>query len=331
MQHSREGKVGVLGCPMYHGQTKPGTKEGPAALRDAGLLEMLKDQGLDVEDFGDVNIPCLEEVPLSDLSVKNPKHVGAASANIATDVHKVLDSGRACLVLGGDHSLAIGSIYGHSLAEPDQVVVWVDAHADINTPLTSTSGNIHGMPLSFLVHELQPYNCKLPGFESIKPCISAKDIVYIGLRSVDPGERYIIEKFGIQSFSISEVDKLGIKEVVEKAINYLDPEGKRPIHLSFDVDALDPSLIPCTGTPVLGGLSFREGNYICEELAATGRLSCVDIVEVNPTLGNERDKEITVNAALQIITRCFGNRRQGIYPKDYIFPCPTHLDCGRID
>lgn len=307
-------------------QAKPGTEHGPDALREGGLIKKLMGLGLDVHDYGDVGTPSHEDDHHFDLPVKNPKHVATASENIAADVYNVIKSGRTCLALGGDHSMAIGSIFGHSLAEPEHVVVWVDAHADINTPLTSSSGNMHGMPLSFLVKELQPYISKLPGFEFIKPCLSAKNIAYIGLRDVDPGERYIIEKLGIQSFSMSEVDRHGIKDVVEKAMHYLDPEGVKPIHLSFDIDALDPSLAPSTGTPVPGGLSIREGNYICEELAATGRLTCVDIAEVNPSLGNERDNLITVNSALSIITHCFGGRRQGTYPKNYQIPIPTHTN-----
>ncbi|KAK3092282.1 hypothetical protein FSP39_000708 [Pinctada imbricata] len=322
--NDRSSKVGVIGVPIHMGQPRPGTEHGPEAMREGGLISKLEGLGLDVEDQGDLFLEKHDE-DIHDHPAKNVKNVGSASSQIADSVYNTIKSGRTCLALGGDHSMAIGSIYGHSLAEPDHVVIWVDAHADINTPLTSSSGNMHGMPLSFLVKEVQPYLPDIPHFDNIKPCLSAKNIAYIGLRDVDPGERYIIEKLGIHSFSMTEVDKFGIKDCVEKALHAVDPEGNKPIHLSFDIDALDPSLAPSTGTPVPGGLSIREGNYIAEELAATGRLTCVDLAEVNPKLGNDRDNETTVRSAITIIQHCFGNRRQGVYPKDYKFPIPEKV------
>ncbi|VDH90705.1 arginase [Mytilus galloprovincialis] len=281
-------KIGLVGVPFSKGQQRDGTEKGPGALRNGGLLETLTSIGHDVHDYGDLPLDFSDDKEGQIGVAKNPKTVGHASKMIADKVSEVVKSGRTCLALGGDHSMAIGTIYGQHQVQPDQVVLWIDAHADINTPLTSGSGNMHGMPLSFLVKELDPYLPKIPGFEFVKPCLTAKDIAYIGLRDVDPGER-----------------------------------GKRPIHLSFDVDSLDPSLAPSTGTPVLGGLSLREGLYIAEEVANTGRLSVIDVAEVNPSLGSEQDVETTVKNTIEFITKCFGKRRQGVYPPGYHIPLPT--------
>ncbi|XP_052097876.1 arginase-1-like isoform X1 [Mytilus californianus] len=316
-------KIGLFGVPFSKGQQRDGTEKGPGALRKGGLLKTLTSIGHDVLDYGDLPLDFSDDKEGQTGVAKNPKTVGHASKMIADKVSEVVKSGRTCLALGGDHSMAIGTIYGQHQVQPDQVVLWIDAHADINTPLTSGSGNMHGMPLSFLVKELDPYLPKIPGFEFVKPCLTAKDIAYIGLRDVDPGERYIIEKLGITAFSMQEVDKYGINEVMTRALKAIDPEGKRPIHLSFDVDSLDPSLAPSTGTPVLGGLSLREGLYIAEEVADTGRLSVIDVAEVNPSLGSEQDVETTVRNTIEFITKCFGNRRQGAYPPGYHIPLPT--------
>ncbi len=157
----------------------------------------------------------------------------------------------------------------------DACVVWIDAHADINSIETTTSGNIHGMPMSFLlgINEAQ-----IPEYGWIKPILTPDRLVYIGLRDVDQGEKTILKKYGIKAFSMHEVDKYGIGKVVEMALDHVNPKRDKPIHLSFDVDALDPSVAPSTGTPVRGGLTFREGHYICEAIHETGLLVAFDIM-----------------------------------------------------
>lgn len=313
-------KVGIVGIPFSKGQPKSGAESGPEVLRNGGLITRLTHFGCDVIDHGDVEFD--ETLINNDVegNVKNPRAVAAVSRKGATMVAKSLQEDGRCLTLGGDHSMAIGTIVGHAKVNPDLCVLWVDAHADINTPLTSDSGNIHGMPLAFLVKELEPYVPKLPGFEDIKPCLSVKNIAWIGLRDVDKGERRIIEKFNMTAFSMQEVDKFGINEVVRRALAAIDPSGNRPIHVSFDVDAMDPALTPSTGTPVVGGLSVRESFYIAEEVANTGRLAVVDIAEVNPYLGDAKDVKTTVESTISVIERFFGNRRQGIYPSGYDIP-----------
>nr|XP_019965324.1 PREDICTED: arginase, hepatic-like [Paralichthys olivaceus] len=217
----------------------------------------------------------------------------------------------------------MGSIHGHSAAVGELSVVWVDAHADINTPLTSATGNFHGQPMSYLLHELQSKVPVLPNFSWIKPCVWAKDLVYIGLRDVDPEEHYILKLLGVKVFSMSEVDQLGVSRVMEETCDYLSDKVKKPIHLSYDIDAVDPSVTPATGTPVNGGLTYREGVYITEHLCQTGLLSAVDMVEVNPLRARtEEDVQSTVSTAVHLLLGCFGRLRQGNHSPGYRLPEP---------
>ncbi|XP_018423185.1 PREDICTED: arginase-1 isoform X2 [Nanorana parkeri] len=312
--------VGVIGAPFSKGQSRGGVEEGPIYIRRAGLIEKLEELEYDVKDYSDLPFP---ELPHDEpfQNVKNPRTVGQATETVANAVSEVKKSGRVCLTIGGDHSLAVGTIAGHAKVHPDLCVVWVDAHADINTPMTSPSGNLHGQPVSFLIKELQNKVPDIPGFSWVKPCLSAKDIVYIGLRDVDPGEHFILKTLGIKSYSMSDVDRLTINKVMEETLEYLVGKKKRPIHLSFDIDGLDPSVAPATGTPVPGGLTYREGMYITEQLYNTGLLSAVDMMEVNPSRGEtERESMLTVNTALNMILSCFGKAREGFHASSMYIP-----------
>lgn len=306
--------IGFIGAPFSKGQPRGGVEEGPKSLRDAKLIEQLKKLGNDVKDYGDLHFADVEnDEPFH--NVKNPRTVGQANEKLAKTVSEVKKSGRICLTVGGDHSLAVGTIAGHAKVHPDLCVVWVDAHSDINTPCTSMSGNLHGQPVAFLIKELKDQMPDVPGFSWVKPCLSAKDIVYIGLRDVDPGEHCILKTLGIKYYSMTEVDELKIGKVMEETLEYLLGNTSRPIHLSFDVDGLDPSVAPATGTPVQGGLTYREGLYITEQLHRTGLLSAVDIMEVNPSQG-QTEKEIatTVETAVAMTLSCFGKAREGSPP-----------------
>ncbi|KAG8582702.1 hypothetical protein GDO81_008168 [Engystomops pustulosus] len=312
--------VGLIGAPFSKGQPRGGVEEGPVYIRRAGLIEKLEELEYDVKDFGDLHLP---ELPNDEpfQNVKNPRTVGQATEKVAKAVAEVKKTGRVCLTLGGDHSLAVGTIAGHAKVHPDLCVVWVDAHADINTPSTSPSGNLHGQPVSFLIKELQNKVPDIPGFSWVTPCLSAKDIVYIGLRDVDPGEHLILKTLGIKFYSMSDVDRLTINKVMEETIEYLVGKKKRPIHLSFDIDGLDPSVAPATGTPVHGGLTYREGMYITEQIYNTGLLSAVDMMEVNPSRAEtERDAKLTVNTSLNIILSCFGKAREGFHASALYLP-----------
>ncbi|XP_049320981.1 arginase-1 isoform X2 [Astyanax mexicanus] len=264
--------VGIIGAPFSGGQPKDGVQLGPDLIRAAGLVNRLKEQGCDVKDYGNLAFESVSSDEPVGLA-KRPRAVGRANQQLADAVRRIKHDGHTCVMLGGDHSLAIGSIHGHAASGSEVSVVWVDAHADINTPLTTTTGNIHGQPMSYLIHELHNKIPVIPNFSWIKPCIAAKDIVYIGLRDVDPGEHYILKYLGIKTFSMSEVDRLGIAKVMEQTCDHIFTKVKKPIHLSYDIDALDPSVAPATGTPVVGGLTYREGVYITEHICQTDLLS----------------------------------------------------------
>ncbi|XP_040922740.1 arginase-1 [Toxotes jaculatrix] len=320
--HHQVRSAGIIGAPFSKGQPRGGVERGPDLIRAAGLLNKLQEQGCAVKDYGNLAFEVLvDDKPVG--RVKCARAVGSANRRLSEAVQAVKRDGHTSVMLGGDHSLAIGSIHGHSAAVGELSVVWVDAHADINTPLTSPTGNIHGQPLSYLLRELQSKIPVLPNFSWIKPCVSAKDLVYIGLRDVDPGEHYILKLLGVKVFSMSEVDQLGVPRVMEETCDYLSARVKKPIHLSYDIDAIDPSVTPATGTPVVGGLTYREGVYITEHLCQTGLLSAVDMVEVNPLRGRtEEDVQSTVSTAVDLLLGCFGRLRGGNHPSDYHLPEP---------
>jgi len=229
-------------------------------------------------------------MPASDpeyRNMKRPLAVSAVTQKIAEQVYAHAIEGRTVLTLGGDHSIAIGTIAGTARAVreiqgKEMAVIWVDAHADINTPEASESGNIHGMPLSFLTGLATEERQDIFGWLRPENLIDVKKLVYIGLRDVDRAEKKILRDNGIKAFSMHDIDGKGIGPVMNMVLEYIGKDT--PIHLSFDVDALDPDFAPSTGTPVRGGLHLREGNYIAEEVHATGQMIAMDLVEINPTL-----------------------------------------------
>ncbi|KAK2820167.1 hypothetical protein Q5P01_023126 [Channa striata] len=320
--HHDRRSVGIIGAPFSRGQSKAGVDQGPNVIRAAGLLHRLEQQGCAVKDYGNLTFEELDhDEPVG--RVKRVRAVGSANQRLSKAVQDVKKDGHTAVVLGGDHSLGIGSIHGHAMAVGDLSVVWVDAHADINTPLTTPTGNIHGQSMSYVLRELQSKIPVLPNFSWLKPCVSAKDLVYIGLRDLDPAEHYILKLLGVKAFSMSEVDHLGVTRVMEETCDYLSAKVKKPIHLSYDIDVIDPSVTPATGTPVVGGLTYREGVYITEHLCQTGLLSVVDMVEVNPLRGQtEKDVESTVSTAVDVLLGCFGRRREGNHESDYSLPEP---------
>ncbi|CAK8693083.1 unnamed protein product [Clavelina lepadiformis] len=304
-------QIGILGAPIQSGQRNHGVQFGPEAIRKAGLIEHLDHHvGMTIKDFGDVEAGYVQghadfyltgKTPL-----RNPTSTAQANSKVADTVENILKSCDVCLTLGGDHSTAIGTITGHARARENISVLWVDAHPDLNTPVSSPSGNIHGMPLHFLMHDLQNERLSIPEFEWVKPCITSSNLGYIAIRDIDPGEIAIMKRYNIPHCSIREIDRNGIAHCMEKILDMINPSGNRPIHLSFDIDSLDPSIAPATGTRVRGGLTYREGMYICEEVARTGCLSAMDLVEVNPELSNFREAKRTSEVAVEIIKHALG-------------------------
>ncbi|XP_067012014.2 arginase-1 [Anabrus simplex] len=305
--------IGIIGVPFEKGQRLEGVQYGPNALRQHGLIQELKKSYCDVIDYGDIQY---EAMKFED-EVKNMHyfdHVAACSREVSEKVQHVMKQGQTALIVGGDHSVAIGSIDGHIKAKKDVSVIWVDAHADLNTAETSPSGNVHGMPMALLCKELTEFWPDLPGMDWQWPEVSVKNMAYIGLRDIDDHERLIIEKYRIAAYGMEEVQRLGVSEVIQLALKRTDPRGKRSIHLSFDIDALDYIEAPSTGTPVRGGLLLREGIQIVEECFRTGRLAGMDIVEFNPVLGTERDVKTTAIACVMLCKAVTGYSRSGKVP-----------------
>jgi arginase len=263
-------RVDILGVPMDLGASRRGVDMGPYAVRYAKLNERLRRLGVaEIYDHGNLQVPQREEFGHGNNSAKYFDIINQVCGQLAAEVEHIVNSSGFPIVLGGDHSIAMGTLEGlrRAYGEPAGLV-WVDAHSDINSPDTSPSGNVHGMPLWYA---LQGGNA------------DPKRTVQIGLRDVDPSEKEHLRASGIAAFTMSDVDRLGMTHVMEKAIRIAGAGGK-PIHMSFDMDGIDPSEAPGTGTPVKGGLSFREAHLAMEMLAESGQLGSIEMVEINPIL-----------------------------------------------
>lgn len=311
--------LNLIQAPIALGQGLEGVDEGPAFLLQNGLIEQIESLGwklgknseIDIHDLKWDSPQGLLPAHQSGLNIKFPEELGEACRELAQAAETSHLAKQFTLTLGGDHSIAIGSIGGALLARPELGVIWVDAHGDFNTPETSPSGNIHGMPLSFLAGEMKKH--PLPSFSWLKNFLSPDQLVLVGIRSIDPEERELMKKWGVQVFTMTEIDRFGIGEVMEQAKKILFKNGPRPLHLSYDIDALDPHFAPSTGTRVRGGLNYREAHYIAETLSETQSLVSMDLVEINPRLGyvdpaHREEKNITVEIGLELIGSALGKR-----------------------
>ncbi|KAH3683978.1 hypothetical protein WICPIJ_005053 [Wickerhamomyces pijperi] len=279
----------IITAPFSGGQGKSGVELGPEYLLKAGLEKDLQGLGWETKVVDAFNGKDYEALKNDESDVhgncKRPNIVGEATKSVFEAVKAATEAKTLALTVGGDHSIAIGTVAGTLSTYPNAGVLWIDAHADINTPLTTDSGNLHGCPVSFVMG-LDSHVCP-PELKWVPKVLDPKKIAYIGLRDVDDGEKKILKEHGITAFSMYHVDRYGINKVVEMALAAIDPTGDSPIHLSYDVDAIDPFFVPATGTPVGGGLTFREGLFIAERVAETGKLIAVDIVECNPLLATQ--------------------------------------------
>lgn len=292
--------LSLMGAATDLGQAKPGTEIAPSWLRYKGSTEVLTRKFFNVTDLGDINAASAEEI---NKEVTEIQAIAAYNHRLKEVALAELNKGRTLLTLGGDHSIAIGTLAASLIHKPNTKVVWVDAHADINTFETSPSGNVHGMPLAFFFDLIKNEEAKKL-FEWV-PALNVENLVYIGLRDVDHGEREFIQKLGITSFYAEDVLSLGIDNVLEQTLKQLCPRGNEDVHLSFDVDGLDPKFVPATGTPVPGGLHLMDGQKIINTLMRKTNLISFDLVEVNPLLGSgAEDLELTsesVKALLESI------------------------------
>ncbi|KAG6101658.1 A-agglutinin attachment subunit precursor [Claviceps sp. LM220 group G6] len=311
---SKPQDLGVVAVGFSKGQPKAGVDAGPEALIASGLLTEIQEE-LGYKLHGDAQVQKYDKLmPASDpdyRGMKNPRVVSAVNRQISQQVYEHAREGRLVLTLGGDHSVAIGTVTGSAKAVRERLnreiaLIWVDAHADINTPEVSSSGNIHGMPVAFASGLAKSDEEEFFGWITEDMLLNVKKLVYIGLRDVDTAEKRILRENNIKAFSMFDVDRYGIGRVVEMALAYIGADT--PIHLSFDVDALDPMWAPSTGTPVRGGLTLREGDYICEAVHQTGSLVAIDLVEVNPSLAStEAGAQETVRAGCSIVRCALGD------------------------
>jgi arginase len=298
-------KISVLGVPIDLGFDRRGVDMGPSAFRIAGLLERVQALGLEVQDLGDVFCPNPEVISIGDAKLKYAGDILRVCETAAASLLEILNDGKFPLLLGGDHSLSIGTIAGLSehlrRSRAKMGVIWLDAHADMNTPATTPSGNVHGMPLAVAVGlGADP----LVRFRGFSPKVDAKNVVLIGARDLDPGERRNIADARIHAFTMNDVDRRGISSVVEEAIA-LATADTQALHVSFDMDVVDPQIAPGVGTPVRGGLSYREAHLAMELIAESKRLTSLEVVEANPILDVRNS---TADLGVELILSALGKR-----------------------
>ena len=277
--------VHIIGVPLDLGGGRRGVDMGPSAMRIAGLGERIASLGCSVLDKGDLPSPIPETQVLRDEHKKYIRDIAKVCQKVYQTSLGSLDEGALPLVLGGDHSIGAGSVaasaeWARRTKNLPIGLLWVDAHGDMNTPATSLSGNVHGMPLASL---LGPEPAELSKIGSFSPKVIPAHTVLVGIRNLDEREKIAVRDSGVHVFTMKDIDRQGIASVVEQAVN-LAGSGTAGIHVSFDIDVCDPLIAPGVGTPVKGGLNYREAHMVMEMVADSGLLTSLDLVEVNPTL-----------------------------------------------
>lgn len=294
--------VEIVGVPMDLGAGRRGVDMGPSAIRYAGLIDALRAMGLTVNDRGNLNVPLPESSDSNNGAhgVHFAATIARVCQDLAREVRAIVRRGQLPLVLGGDHSLSIGSAGG--VAQASRIgVIWLDAHGDFNTPETSPSGNVHGMPLAVLAGL---GDARLVAATGQPLAVSPDRIALVGARSLDAGEQELLREQGVAVYAMESIDTRGIAAVVEEAIARLTTQVDR-LHVSLDVDVLDPREAPGVGTPVPGGLTYREARLAMELIAASGRLGSLDVVEVNPILD---ERNATGRLASELVLSALGRR-----------------------
>jgi arginase len=276
--------IHLIGVPLDLGGNRRGTDMGPSAFRIAGIGEHLTRLGRTVVDKGDIVTPIPEIKGPGDVKKRYVKDITKVCTKLFQSTLASLEAGALPIVLGGDHSLAAGSVAASAVFHRQRGqrvgVIWVDAHADMNRPDSTLSGNVHGMPLAAL---LGPEPAELARIGGDVPAVLARHTVLVGIRNLDDIEKQLVRQSQVHVFTMKDIDRLGITQVMERALA-LAGDGTGGIHVSFDMDVCDPSIAPGVGTAVKGGLNYREAHVVMEMVAESGRLTALDLVEVNPTL-----------------------------------------------
>ena len=301
----RQSHIAVIGAPLDLGQGRRGVDMGPSALRVANLNRRLSSMGYIVEDLGNVPVEQAESLPAGDARAKYLPQIAASCGRLAAMAEQALSRGAVPLVLGGDHSVAVGTVSGvarHFREKSQRVgLIWLDAHADMNTPETSPSGNVHGMPLACLLGIGPPELTDLLGFH---PKVDARNAVIVGLRDVDQLEKPHVRESGVRAFTMRDIDERGMRAVMEEAIR-IATDGTAGFHLSLDMDFVDPKDAPGVGTPVRGGATYREAHLAMEMICDSGGMVSVEVVEVNPVI-DEANR--TADLAVELVLSGLGKR-----------------------
>ena len=302
MHHSH---VAIIGAPLDLGQDRRGVDMGPSALRVAGLNRRLAALGYDVEDWGNIAVEQAESLPVGPPRARYLPQIASACTRLGAETARALEGGRFPLVIGGDHSVATGTVAGVSAhyRKHDQSIglIWLDAHADMNTPESSPSGNVHGMPLACCVG-LGPE--ELTGIFGFAPKVDPRRVVIVGLRDVDAMEKPHVRATGVRAFTMRDIDERGMRAVMLDAIAAAS-QGAAGFHLSLDMDFVDPGDAPGVGTPVRGGVTYREAHLAMELVCDSRRMLSLEVVEVNPVIdeGNR-----TADLAVELLTSGLGKR-----------------------
>jgi arginase len=295
--------AGIFGVPMDLGQDRRGVDMGPSAIRYARLQGALEELGYPVIDLGNAATPIPETVDTKE----EVRHLGAVRGvceEVAERAEAMISEGLFPIFLGGDHSISIGTVSGVTRSSGRTGVIWLDAHADFNVPETSPSGNIHGMPLSVLTGRGHP---DLVGIGGEGASVRTEDIVILGLRSVDMKERGLLLDAGVRVYTMKEIDAYGVARIVRRALGDLSHLDR--IHLSFDLDVVDPGIGPGVGTPVRGGLTYREAHLVMELINEAGIVASLDVVEINPILD---DRNETAELAVELVASLMGRQIIGL-------------------
>jgi arginase len=293
-------RVAIIGAELDLGAGRRGVDMGPSAIRYAGLGERLASLEIPSQDWGNVHTQIPETTDSGSHDARFLTQIRATCERIAEQVRTAVESGLTPLVLGGDHSVAIGTIGALASLHGPGGVLWFDAHGDLNTPATTPSGNVHGMPLAAVLGRAGA------GFESDQwplPAAEAEHVALIGIRSVDPGERALVKETGLAVYTISEIDRRGVEPILREALERVS--GAPFVHVSVDLDFVDPEYAPGVGSPVRGGLSYREAHLMMELVAESGLLSSLELVEVNPILDHGND---TAELAVELAASALGAR-----------------------
>ena len=306
--------VSVIGVPLDLGAGRRGVDMGPSAIRHAGLVERIRSLGREVVDEGNLAAPVVESLAgPGDESARYLAEIAGVLEALAEAVRGARLAGRLPVVLGGDHSMAVGTVSGMAAAPGEEGtrngigLLWIDAHTDANTPETSPSGNLHGMPLAAILGKGPEALTRVGGFAPGAARLSPANAVVIGARSVDPAEAALVASLGPRVYTMEEVDRRGISPIIDEALG-LALDGTAGLHLSLDVDALDPAAAPGVGTPVPGGLTVREVHTVMERTAASGRLLSLEVAEVNPVLDLRNQ---TAELAVHFVASALGKRVLG--------------------